>query len=115
MEWTTQKGHLSRDIHKLSQYHYGSTTLGANLIPWSTKHFEFVTPTHTSNDFQSDINWLLLAADGVSNSDNLVKGDLTLVSLGNYLNPHLLTEVNSVLLHQYCHDRDSTDRDSTEF
>ena len=47
--------------------------------------------------------------------DPLVKGDLTLVSLGNYLNPHLLTEVNSVLSHQYCHDRDSTDRDSTEF
>ena len=44
-----------------------------------------------------------------------MKGDLTLVSLGNYLNPHRLTEVNSVLSHQYCHDRDSTDRDSTEF
>ena len=44
-----------------------------------------------------------------------MKGDLTLVSLGNYLNPRLLTEVNSVLSHQYCHDRDSTDRDSTEF
>ena len=43
-----------------------------------------------------------------------MKGDLAPFSLGNL---HLLTEVDSVLsqMHQYCHDRDSTDRDSTEF
>ena len=53
---------------------------GANCIPWSTKRF--VSPTHTSNDFQSDIDWPLLAAAGVSSRDPLVKGDLTHVSLG---------------------------------
>ena len=86
----------------------------SDRCPWATC-FVSPTQTHTSNDFQSDINWPLLAAAGVSSRDHFVKGDLTLVSLGNYLNPHLLTEVNSVLSHQYCHDRDSTDRDSTEF
>ena len=46
-----------------------------------------------------------------------MKGDLAPFSLGNCLNLHLLTEVDSVLsqMHQYCHDRDSTERDSTEF
>ena len=40
-----------------------------------------------------------------------MKGDLTPFSLRNCLNPSQLSAVT----HQYCHDRDSTDRDSTEF
>ena len=76
---------------------------GGGLIVYRGRRSVLYHP-HTSNDFQSDINWPLLAAAGVSSSDPLVKGEL-----GNYLNPHLLTEVNSVLSHHYCHDRDSTD------
>ena len=41
-----QKGHLSRDIHKLYKNHNGNTTPGANCVPWSTKHFEFVVLYH---------------------------------------------------------------------
>ena len=58
----------------------------------------FITPppphTHTPQ-----MVWPLLTPTGVSSWDPLVKGDLTLFSVGNCLNPHLLTEVNSVLSH----------------
>ena len=65
-----KKGIYRSYIHILSQYHYMGVPppgiIGYTLVDEEFCICSFVSPPHTSNGFQADINWPLLAAADVS-------------------------------------------------